>query len=259
MVIRDLLPNFPRLRVVLMSATMNADLFSRYFHGAPVITIPGRTFPVRDLYLEHALELTQHVVQRGADWARRGKGGVVMAMSKEQEQQQRAGPVTDRDDELLTAAELAVRYHETCSAVALQALQALDHDAIDFALIVDLVVWFVRQRQLRAGGPADVVSATRAVLDEESLFWGAEPDTESVPVPPPVKSGASAGAALRGRGPGRPDARRGAAAAVAASADADASSINAIAQGLDGAILIFLPGLKEITTLYVASGLLGLE
>jgi hypothetical protein len=46
MVLRDLLPHHPKLRVVLMSATMNAALFSTYFGGAPVITIPGRTFPV---------------------------------------------------------------------------------------------------------------------------------------------------------------------------------------------------------------------
>ena len=30
-----------------MSATLNADLFSRYFGaGTPVVEIPGRTFPV---------------------------------------------------------------------------------------------------------------------------------------------------------------------------------------------------------------------
>jgi HrpA-like RNA helicase len=34
------------VKVVLMSATMDATLFSRYFGGCPVIDIPGRTFPV---------------------------------------------------------------------------------------------------------------------------------------------------------------------------------------------------------------------
>jgi len=38
------------LRVVLMSATLNASLFSDYFKGAPVLTVPGRMFPVT---LEH--------------------------------------------------------------------------------------------------------------------------------------------------------------------------------------------------------------
>ena len=40
-ILRDLLPKRPDLRIVLMSATINADLFSRYFGGCPVMTIPG--------------------------------------------------------------------------------------------------------------------------------------------------------------------------------------------------------------------------
>ncbi|KAF8382993.1 let-355 [Pristionchus pacificus] len=39
------------LKIVIMSATMNADLFSRYFN-APIYLIRGRTFPVEVLYAE---------------------------------------------------------------------------------------------------------------------------------------------------------------------------------------------------------------
>ncbi|KAJ6677032.1 ATP-DEPENDENT RNA HELICASE [Salix viminalis] len=39
-VLRDLLPRRPELRLILMSATLNADLFSSYFGGAPAIHIP---------------------------------------------------------------------------------------------------------------------------------------------------------------------------------------------------------------------------
>lgn len=41
-ILRDLLPRRPDLRLVLMSATINADLFSRYFGGAPMKHIPVR-------------------------------------------------------------------------------------------------------------------------------------------------------------------------------------------------------------------------
>ncbi|KAJ1958892.1 helicase, partial [Dipsacomyces acuminosporus] len=42
-----------RLKVVLMSATAQCDLFAAYFGQAtPVVDIPGRTFPVRDIYVE---------------------------------------------------------------------------------------------------------------------------------------------------------------------------------------------------------------
>ncbi|KAJ2684597.1 helicase [Coemansia sp. RSA 1285] len=41
------------LRVVLMSATAQGDSFARYFGAStPVVAIPGRTFPVADVYLE---------------------------------------------------------------------------------------------------------------------------------------------------------------------------------------------------------------
>lgn len=38
------------LKIIITSATMNADKFSRYFGGAPQFTIPGRTFPVDIFY-----------------------------------------------------------------------------------------------------------------------------------------------------------------------------------------------------------------
>lgn len=39
-ILRDLLPRRPDLRLVLMSATINAELFSKYFGDAPVMHIP---------------------------------------------------------------------------------------------------------------------------------------------------------------------------------------------------------------------------
>ena len=41
MVLRGLIAERPDLRVVLMSATLNAELFSKYFFNAPVVHIPG--------------------------------------------------------------------------------------------------------------------------------------------------------------------------------------------------------------------------
>lgn len=39
-VLKDLLPRRRDLRLILMSATLNAELFSTYFGGAPTIHIP---------------------------------------------------------------------------------------------------------------------------------------------------------------------------------------------------------------------------
>ncbi|KAF8393968.1 hypothetical protein HHK36_020170 [Tetracentron sinense] len=43
-VLKDLLPRRPELRLILMSATLNAELFSSYFGGAPMIHIPRLIF-----------------------------------------------------------------------------------------------------------------------------------------------------------------------------------------------------------------------
>jgi len=56
MVLRDLLGRRTEpLKVVLMSATLDADLFHRYFAArgqpAPAVSFPGRTFPVVELYV----------------------------------------------------------------------------------------------------------------------------------------------------------------------------------------------------------------
>jgi ATP-dependent RNA helicase DHX29 len=53
--VRHLVARRPSLKVVLMSATVDSRKFSEYFGGAPVLEIPGRTFPVEIGYLEDAM------------------------------------------------------------------------------------------------------------------------------------------------------------------------------------------------------------
>lgn len=57
-VLQALMARRPELKVILMSATVDANKFSRYLGNAPVITVPGRTFPVQTRYLEDAIEIT---------------------------------------------------------------------------------------------------------------------------------------------------------------------------------------------------------
>ena len=42
------------LKIIITSATMNADKFSTFFGGAPIFNIPGRTFPV-DIFFSKTL------------------------------------------------------------------------------------------------------------------------------------------------------------------------------------------------------------
>ncbi|ORC93537.1 putative ATP-dependent RNA helicase [Trypanosoma theileri] len=47
----------PRLRVVLMSATMQSEKFAAYFGNVPVINVEGTTYPVKERYLEDIVQL----------------------------------------------------------------------------------------------------------------------------------------------------------------------------------------------------------
>ncbi|KAL4788697.1 P-loop containing nucleoside triphosphate hydrolase protein [Aspergillus varians] len=40
----------PDLRIIVTSATLDADKFSEYFYGCPIFSIPGRTYPVEIMY-----------------------------------------------------------------------------------------------------------------------------------------------------------------------------------------------------------------
>lgn len=50
--IKQILAKRKDLKIVVMSATLNAERFQHYFEGAPLIDIPGRMFPVEILYTQ---------------------------------------------------------------------------------------------------------------------------------------------------------------------------------------------------------------
>jgi ATP-dependent RNA helicase DHX29 len=58
------------LKVILMSATLDSDLFCSFFNNAPLLKIPGRTFPVSNYYLEDILEATGHIIDETSRNAR---------------------------------------------------------------------------------------------------------------------------------------------------------------------------------------------
>ena len=64
----------PDIRVVLMSATLDASKFAEYFQrdggkGAPALHIPGFTHPVKDVYLEECFKMTGQLIGRGSPFA----------------------------------------------------------------------------------------------------------------------------------------------------------------------------------------------
>ena len=51
------------LHLVLMSATINLELFSKYFEGAPVVQVPGRLYPIQVQYLPVPLVSTKTLLR----------------------------------------------------------------------------------------------------------------------------------------------------------------------------------------------------
>ena len=81
-ILKDLLQRRKTLKLVLMSATLNADAFSNYFGSCPTVSIPGRAQPVKEYRLEDALEVTGFQVLEGSDCAKKKNCGVSQGLSK---------------------------------------------------------------------------------------------------------------------------------------------------------------------------------
>ena len=54
-VLREAMLKNPQLKLILMSATLDTELFLSYFDNSCHIQVPGRMFPVGEFYLEDIL------------------------------------------------------------------------------------------------------------------------------------------------------------------------------------------------------------
>jgi len=94
--VKQLLPRRPELKLIITSATIDADRFSRHFDDAPVIEVSGRLYPVDVWYRpfdeddedEHEIDLPQAIVDavdevtriaNGLAGKRQGAGGDALA------------------------------------------------------------------------------------------------------------------------------------------------------------------------------------
>lgn len=58
--IRDALATQPNLKIILMSATLDSEIFCSYFNNCPVINVPGRMFSVDLIHLGEVLHMTEY-------------------------------------------------------------------------------------------------------------------------------------------------------------------------------------------------------
>ena len=62
----SLKPRRRPLKILLMSATISTKQFSSYFSHCPILTIPGRLYPVTQRFLPDILEVTGHIIEAGS-------------------------------------------------------------------------------------------------------------------------------------------------------------------------------------------------
>ncbi|MFN2495990.1 MAG: ATP-dependent RNA helicase HrpA [Pseudonocardiaceae bacterium] len=89
--LKQLLPRRPDLKVIITSATIDPERFSRYFDGAPVIEVSGRTYPVQIRYRPYGADpdddrdQTQAICDALAELRAEGPGDVLVFLSGERE------------------------------------------------------------------------------------------------------------------------------------------------------------------------------
>ncbi|XP_072169908.1 ATP-dependent DNA/RNA helicase DHX36-like [Diadema setosum] len=133
-VIKELLPKRPNLKLILMSATLKAELFSEYFGDAPMVNIPGFTFPVTEYYLEDILEMTGYQPPEGSSrrkepvWVKYKRGKKAREEERKKEEEEQA----DFEDYIR-----AMR--GTYSERVVDSLTTMDHDLLDLNLAAAII------------------------------------------------------------------------------------------------------------------------
>ncbi|WP_372870182.1 ATP-dependent RNA helicase HrpA [Shewanella sp.] len=89
--LKELLPRRPDLKVIITSATIDVDRFSRHFNNAPVIEVSGRTYPVETRYRplvkddEPDLDLMDGIFEAVDELLAEGPGDILIFMNGERE------------------------------------------------------------------------------------------------------------------------------------------------------------------------------
>ena len=137
--LRDVMKRRKDLKVILMSATINAELFATYFESCPTLHIPGFTHPVENYYLEDALEATGYNAK---------------------------GKHENKEDEAsLTVQDYAFLQENGCSDGTIRGLKAMDgREKIETGLIAELVIALAKRLLLEAEADGSLTGAILVFL-----------------------------------------------------------------------------------------------
>ncbi|MFI6905024.1 ATP-dependent RNA helicase HrpA [Nonomuraea sp. NPDC050394] len=85
--LKQLLPQRPDLKIIITSATIDPERFSRHFGDAPIVEVSGRTYPVEVRYrpLNEDDDQTQGIVDACKELVLEGPGDILVFLSGERE------------------------------------------------------------------------------------------------------------------------------------------------------------------------------
>lgn len=90
--LKQLLPKRPDLKVIITSATIDPERFSKHFSQAPIIEVSGRTYPVEVRYrpiggdeLDSDKDMTDGIIDAIDELSRESAGDILIFMSGERE------------------------------------------------------------------------------------------------------------------------------------------------------------------------------
>lgn len=91
--LKQLLPKRPDLKIIITSATIDAERFAKHFNQAPIIEVSGRTYPVEIRYRplqetdedEAETEMADAIVQAAHELSQQGEGDILVFLAGERE------------------------------------------------------------------------------------------------------------------------------------------------------------------------------
>jgi HrpA-like RNA helicase len=131
-VLKGLIKKRKDLKLILMSATMNAELFSKYFDNCPLLDIPGRTFPVKNLFLEDAIEFCKYKCEM--------KSPYVRPKSKNKKNNP-SESLTKKEEEKIET------LYSNYSKETRQCLKVMDENKLNYDLIVEIIKQIVKHQE----------------------------------------------------------------------------------------------------------------
>ncbi|XP_043999980.1 ATP-dependent RNA helicase DHX29 isoform X1 [Gambusia affinis] len=146
-ILKDVVMKRSDLHLILMSATVDCDKFSSYFNRCPVVSVPGRTFPVEVYHLEDIVEQTGYVLEKDSEYSQK-----IL-----EEEEEVSVSVTQKGGKTLQHQEVIVRDSSSgwdlgpdldhFSSRTRQVLQFMNPNKINVDLLVDLLDYLDKSPQ----------------------------------------------------------------------------------------------------------------